>query len=45
MKTKNTTFIAFFLDGEVAGEFDYDVLIPNLHVGGKIDCEDTPGTI
>lgn len=43
MKTKNSTFITFFLGGEIAGEFDYDVLIPNLHVGGKIVCEDTHG--
>lgn len=46
MKTENSTLIAFYLNGKAVGEFEYDVLIPNLHVGEKIDCEDMhEGTI
>ena len=47
MKTENTTYITFFFeDGKVADEFEYDVLIPNFHVGDKIYCDDIcEGTI
>ena len=41
MKTENTTHITFFYDdGNVANEFNYDVLIPNLYVGDVICCDD-----
>ena len=46
MKTENTTYIVFYMDGNATDEFEYDALIPNLHVGEKIECDDEcKGTI